>query len=79
MLAADDLPCAGPGLHGLVDLIYLQFLQEAVIPGQHQLADDLTDFLTVQVHVIGHMFKWCSQLAGVDQVWQFSGQQQPQE
>ena len=48
------LPCAGPGVHGHVDLTYLQFLQEPVRPGQHLLADDLTDLLTVQVHVLGH-------------------------
>ena len=41
LLAADDLPwlpCAGPGMHGHVDLTYLQFLQEPVSPGQHLLA-----------------------------------------
>ena len=58
LLAADDLPwlpCAGPGLHGHLDLTYLQYLQEPVRPGQHLLAVDLTDLLNVQVHVHHHV------------------------
>jgi hypothetical protein len=51
LLAADDLhwlPCAGPGLHGHLDLTYHQYLQKPVISGQHLLADHLTDTVSTE-------------------------------